>query len=102
MAQKNKSVGVALSKVVLYKHGIGYFERHGEVGGGSSLTIDCAADAVDDLLKSLVIIDPAGASGASVTYDCAVPAESRLAQFGVDMRKGTGLIDLIGQMKGTP
>ncbi|MBW2525011.1 MAG: DUF4139 domain-containing protein [Deltaproteobacteria bacterium] len=47
---------LGLERVVLYRNGIGYFERQGEVEG-SMLTIKVRKDQVNDLLKSLTIVE---------------------------------------------
>ena len=47
---------LALKRVVLYRNGIGYFERHGDVDG-DALAVKVRRDQVDDLLKSLTVID---------------------------------------------
>src|SRR5512138_391859 len=48
-----------LSKVVLYRNGIGYFERGGHVSG-DKLAIRVRKDQVNDLLKSLTVVDTKG------------------------------------------
>jgi hypothetical protein len=45
-----------LEGVVLYRNGVGYFERSGEVDG-DTMTIRVRKDQVNDLLKSLTIVD---------------------------------------------
>ncbi len=45
-----------LDRVVLYRNGIGYFERSGEVEG-NVLTLRVRKDQVNDLLKSLTVVD---------------------------------------------
>ncbi len=46
--------------VVLYKHGVGYFERSGPLGPGDSARLDFDAEAMNDVLKSLTINDQGG------------------------------------------
>ena len=48
-----------LDTVVLYRNGIGYFERSGSVSG-DTLSIKVRKDQVDDLLKSLTVVDREG------------------------------------------
>ncbi len=45
-----------LERVVLYRNGIGYFERSGEIDG-DILTIKVRKDQVNDLLKSLTVVE---------------------------------------------
>ncbi|HEX4355611.1 MAG TPA: hypothetical protein VHZ95_21945, partial [Polyangiales bacterium] len=47
---------LALSRVVLYRNGVGYFERAGVVDG-DRLTLKVRKDQIDDLLKSLTVVD---------------------------------------------
>jgi len=48
-----------LDAVVLYRNGIGYFERSGSVSG-DTVSIKVRKDQVDDLLKSLTVVDREG------------------------------------------
>lgn len=58
--------GLTLSRVVLYRNGIGYFERVGEVDG-DLLTIKVRKDQVNDLLKSLTVVEGEGGKAVSVS-----------------------------------
>jgi len=49
-----------LRRVVLSTGGVGQFEFEGEVEGAATLQVDVKLDQVDDVLKSLVVDDPAG------------------------------------------
>jgi len=55
-----------LSKVVLYRNGVGYFERAGHVDG-DALTIRVRKDQVNDLLKSLTVVEKAGGRAVSIS-----------------------------------
>jgi outer membrane protein OmpA-like peptidoglycan-associated protein len=54
-----------LRRVILYQNGIGYFERSGHVGG-DTLKLDFARGELDDVLKTLTVIDRLGAGVATV------------------------------------
>ncbi|MFV8750999.1 hypothetical protein ACNOYE_10680 [Nannocystaceae bacterium ST9] len=51
--------GLALHSVVLYRNGVGYFERAGVVDG-EILRLRVRKDQVNDLLKSLTVVDEDG------------------------------------------
>lgn len=102
MPKKARSNQVPLTKVVLYKHGMGYFERCGKIAGPTSIPIFCAADAIDDMLKSLLILNLGAGRAGAVTYDSSKTTQMRFEEFGFDIRNSRGLIDLLGQLKGTP
>ncbi len=55
-----------LSRVVLYRNGIGYFEREGHVDG-DVLRIKVRKDQINDLLKSLTVVRRAGGEAVSVS-----------------------------------
>lgn len=93
---------VGLSKVVLYKHGIGYFERRGKVEGPTQINLVCEASEIDDMLKSLLALTASGSRIDAITYDSSKSLESRLAEFGFDISQSQGLSGLLAQMKGIP
>jgi hypothetical protein len=65
-AYPTASGGLTLTRVVLYRNGIGYFERVGEVEG-ELLTIKVRKDQVNDLLKSLTVVEARGGKAVSVS-----------------------------------
>src|ERR1700736_6948154 len=56
-----------LGRVVVYRNGVAYFERHAHVTG-DSLVLTVPADRIDDLLKSLTVIDVKTQQPAPVAY----------------------------------
>ena len=57
---------LALDRVVLYRSGIGYFERRGDVSG-DVLRLKVRKDQVNDLLKSLTVVDKSSGKTLSVS-----------------------------------
>jgi hypothetical protein len=57
---------LALNRVVLYRNGIGYFERQGTVEG-NLLTLKVRKDQVNDLLKSLTVVDKSSGQALSIS-----------------------------------
>ena len=55
-----------LSRVVLYRNGVAYFERSGVVDG-DRLTLKVRKDQINDLLKSLTLIDRSSGKTVSVS-----------------------------------
>jgi hypothetical protein len=89
-----------VKKVILYKHGIGYFERGGEVPAGESARLDFKANDMNDVLKSLVVQDTTGNSVAGVRYDSSQPLANKLREFPFALREKAPLADFLDQMKG--
>ena len=68
-------------QVVLYKHGVGYFERAGELRPGEGARLDFKPSEMDDVLKSLTIQDTSGGRITGVRYDSSQPLSQRLDDF---------------------
>ncbi|HMV49223.1 MAG TPA: carboxypeptidase regulatory-like domain-containing protein [Blastocatellia bacterium] len=91
-----------LKRVTLYKHGVGYFERQGKVNGDQQVTFLFDAAQMNDVLKSLVVLDLSKGKISSVTFDSTKPFDKRIEEFGIrlDGSNQSGLTSLLGQLKG--
>jgi hypothetical protein len=77
-----------VKRVVLYKHGVGYFERAGEVASGQTARLEFKPNDMNDVLKSLVVDEQGGGRVTGVRYDSANPAQSSLnVEAGVALAK---------------
>jgi outer membrane protein OmpA-like peptidoglycan-associated protein len=75
-----------LQRVILYQNGIGYFERAGHVQG-ETLKLSFARGELDDVLKTLTVIDRLGAGVATVDVPTLGTDEKAIA-LGVRMSAG--------------
>src|SRR5260370_20451544 len=73
-------------EVVLYKHGVAYFERSGELKPGDTARLDFKASDMNDVLKSLTINDRSGGKVGGVRYDASEPLVKRLENLPVALR----------------
>lgn len=89
-----------ITRVVLYKHGVGYFEREGPVEGDTALTLTFKQSEVSDVLKSLTVLDLHGGHIASVSYDSTKPLEQLLAEVALSIPDQGSLVGLLPQIKG--
>lgn len=71
--------------VVVYKNGVGYFERAGEVKAGESAQLAFKQSEMNDILKSLTVRDASGNVIIGLRYDSADPIENKLATFPFDI-----------------
>lgn len=85
--------------VVLYKHGVGYFERSGPLAPGESARLDFDAEAMNDVLKSLTI-DDQGGKVTGLRYDSSIPLEQKLNEFPFQIAQGQPLAAVMDQLKG--
>ena len=62
-ARESASPAVAklpVRRVVLYKNGVGYFEHLGHVRGSQDVHVDFTSAQLNDVLKSLTVLDLSG------------------------------------------
>src|SRR5262245_22242429 len=89
-----------IRRVVLYKHGVGYFEREGQVEGDDSVSLTFKQAEVSDVLKSMTILDLQGGHIASVSYDSTKPLEQLLSEVALSIPDENSLAGLLPQIKG--
>jgi hypothetical protein len=89
-----------LSKVVLYSSGVGYFQHDGIVQGNARLDLRFRADAVNDLLKSLIVQDLGGGRVSAVTFESRDPITKTLQSFGINLTQNPTLGQLLDQVRG--
>jgi outer membrane protein OmpA-like peptidoglycan-associated protein len=75
-----------LQRVILYQNGIGYFERGGHVQG-ETLKLEFSAHELDDVLKTLTVIDRLGAGVATVDVPT-LKGDDKTIGLGVRMSAG--------------
>ena len=97
---KMSAADLPIREVILYKHGVGFFERAGKLEAGDTARIDFKADDMNDVLKSLTITDRAGGKVSGVRYDASEPLEERLKNFPFAVGVDSTLAMFLDQMKG--
>jgi hypothetical protein len=92
-------VSLPITRVTLYKHGVGYFERRG-LFSGEQLALRFPRVAMDDVLKSLVVLE--SSSGQVLGVDFATPEDRavRLARGGISLSAERSLLDLLRDLRG--
>ena len=88
-----------VKQVVLYKSGVGYFERAGRLAPGESAKLDFKAEEMNDVLKSLTVADSAG-KVAALRYDSSEPLAQRLSEFPFAVGGAQSLSAFLDQLKG--
>src|SRR5579864_655724 len=77
-SESSSSARLPVRRVVLYKNGIGYFEHTARVHGTQDLNIDFTTGQLNDVLKSLTVVDLGQGQIASVRYNSIAPLYERL------------------------
>lgn len=99
-AVQTMAADLPIREVILYKHGVGYFERSGELRAGETARLDFKASDMNDVLKSLTIVDRNGGVIGGVRYDAAEALEKRLQDFPFAVDRQASLAAFLDQMKG--
>lgn len=99
---KQEKTKLPIKKVILYSHGVGYFERQGTVQGTQSIALEFNSGQMNDVLKSLLVLDLNGGLISTVTYDTTKPINKQLEALSLSLADSNerGLTSLIGQMRG--
>lgn len=89
-----------IREVILYKSGVGYFERAGTLAAGESGRLDFKASDMNDVLSSLTISGPGGAKITGLRYDSSEPLDQKLAAFPFKLDGQASLALFLDQMRG--
>jgi len=92
--------------VILYSNGVAYIERRGTVSGHAEINLSFKQSQVDDVLKSMVVLDLGQGRIGAVSYNSSAPPSARLAdipfsiQAGSDNENHGGLAGVLSQLQG--
>jgi hypothetical protein len=98
--QGARSAALPIRRIVLYRHGVGYFERRGRVTGNADVELNFNAGQMSDVLKSLVVLDLNQGTVSAVAFDSSEPLERRLGRFSVAPGVNDMLTSLASQLRG--
>ena len=87
-------------EVILYKSGVGYFERAGALRPGESARLDFKASDMNDVLKSLTIQERGGGKISGLRYDSMDPLSHKLSEFPFQIGDKEPLSGTLDQLKG--
>lgn len=96
------SADLPVSKITLYRSGVGYFERQGRVDGNAEVQLRFSTDQINDILKSMILLDLDGGRIDSVSYGSKEPLAKRLASFGINIADNPSSGEILQRLRGTP
>jgi hypothetical protein len=79
---------------------VGHFLREGQVEGDARVDLSFPVSDVNDLLKSMVLLDRDGGQVRAVSYDSSAPLERTLKSFAVDLTANPTYAQLLQQARG--
>lgn len=92
---------LTLTRVALFKSGVGYFELKGRVQGGEGVSLHFKKEQMNDLLKSLTVLNLTGGGVSSIVYDSTRTAAQELSDYAFDFKQGDGLPQVLRQLQGS-
>jgi len=87
-------------RVVLYKNGVGYFEHLGHVRGNQDVHVDFTSAQLNDVLKSLTVLDLSGGRITGVDYNSEAPVARRLATLRLALGEKPTTAEFLGSLRG--
>src|SRR5258706_6435672 len=96
----NESTRLPVRRVVLYKNGVGYFEHLGRVRGSQNVHIDFTSAQLNDVLKSLTVLDLSGGRITGVDYNSEAPLARRLATLRLALGERPTVMEFLGALRG--
>ena len=90
-----------VKRVVLFKNGVGYFEHVGTVHGNESLSISFTSGQLNDVLKSLTVLDLNGGRITGVAYGTAAPLNRQFGDLRLSFGQNATLAEVLGALRGT-
>ncbi len=91
-----------ISRITLYRSGVGSFVRQGSVSGDADIDLRFRTDQINDILKSMIVLDLGGGKIEGATYGSKEPLSRRLASFAVDISDNPGRAQLLDRLRGAP
>jgi hypothetical protein len=104
--QPSTGQSLPLRRVTLYSNGVAYFERRGTVNGRAEVNLSFKQSQVDDVLKSLVVLDLGRGRVGAVSYNSSAPPSARLNEIPFSIDASTngdtagGLAGVLEQLQG--
>lgn len=105
-AAKLNSQTLPIRRVILYSNGVAYIERRGTVSGHAEIDLSFKQSQVDDVLKSMVVLDLGQGRIGAVSYNSSAPPSARMADIPFSIEAGTendnngGLAGVLSQLQG--
>jgi len=89
-----------MKRVILYKNGVGYFEHAGLVNGSEDVNIDFTTAQLNDVLKSLTVLDLGKGRITGVTYNSIDPLNKRLGTLRLPVGENTTTAQFLEAIRG--
>src|SRR6266851_1023198 len=97
--------GLPIRRVILYSNGVAHIERRGLVSNHAEVALSFKQSQVDDVLKSMVVLDLGKGRIGAVSYNSSAPPSAHLAEIPFAIAAATegnngGLAGVLSQLQG--
>lgn len=89
-----------MTRVSLYKNGVGFFEHSGRVSGDQAVIIDLTSAQLNDVLQSLTAIDLGGGRISGAGYNSTTPLDQQLKVLPLALGEAPTSIDFYNAIRG--
>ena len=89
-----------VTRVILYKNGVGYFEHSGHVRDSQDVNIDFTTAQLNDVLKSLTVLDLGKGRITGVSYNSTAPLEHRLGSLHLPVGENPTTAQFLDALRG--
>ena len=100
VSENEPAAKLPVRRVVLYKNGVGYFEHLGHLHGNQDVHIDFTSAQLNDVLKSLTVLDLSGGRITGVDYNSEAPLARRLATLRLALGERPTEAEFLGALRG--
>jgi hypothetical protein len=95
-----KDTALPVTRVSLYKNGVGFFEHTGSVTGNAQVTIDFTNSQLNDVLQSLTAIDLNGGRISGAGYNSTTPLDQQLKSLSLGLGESPSQADFYAAIRG--
>jgi hypothetical protein len=104
-AARHEGQELPIRRVILYSNGVAYIERRGMVTGRAEINLSFKQSQVDDVLKSMIVLDLGQGRIGAVSYNSSAPPAARMADIPFSIGSATegaagGLAGVLSQLQG--
>lgn len=99
-AQSEAIARLPVTRVILYKNGVGYFEHAGHVRGNQQVNVDFTTAQLNDVLKSLTVLDLGKGRVTGVSYNSVAPLSRQLEALRLPIGEDASASQFIGALRG--
>ncbi len=89
-----------VTRVILYKNGVGYFEHAGRVRDSEEVNVDFTTAQLNDVLKSLTVLDLGKGRITGVSYNSNAPLERRLGSLHLPVGENPTTAQFLDALRG--